>query len=173
MPEKRRIIDGELYAHFVTFSVDQRRRLLDHDHPKRIVLGALDALLTKTVSKCVGFVLMPDHVHAVLWFSETGQLSRFMHEWKRQSSLKIRKWYREQADHYASFFSECDRFWQPKYYSFEIFGRKKLEEKLNYMHLNPVRRGYVDRAVDWKWSSARWYAEGKTVGVPIEWVDCD
>ena len=35
MPTRRQIIDDRLYAHFVTFSVYRRRRLLDHDHPKR------------------------------------------------------------------------------------------------------------------------------------------
>ena len=29
---------------------------------------------------------------------------------------------------------------------------------INYIHLNPVRRGLVERAEDWAWSSARWYA---------------
>jgi hypothetical protein len=33
--------------------------------------------------------------------------------------------------------------------------------------LNPVRAGLVERAVDWTWSSARWYVQGKQVGVPI------
>ena len=173
MHSMRRIIDDALYAHFATFSVYRRRQMLDHDHPKRIVLGVLNSLLTETASRCVGFVLMPDHVHAVLWFPQTGQLSRFMQEWKRQSSLNIRKWYREAAPHYTSDFGEGDRFWQPKYYSFEIFSRQKLEEKLTYMHLNPVRKGFVVRAVDWKWSSARWYENRRTVGVPIEWVNCD
>ena len=173
MQSKRRIINDALYAHFVTFSVYRRRQLLDHDHPKRIVLGVLNSLLIETASRCVGFVLMPDHVHAVLWFPQTGQLSRFMHEWKRRSSLNIRKWYREAAPHYTSEFGEGDRFWQPKYYSFEIFSRQKLEEKLTYMHLNPVRKGFVDRAADWKWGSAGWYEDRRTVGVPIEWVDCD
>ena len=163
------------YARVTTcpFPVFRRRRLLDHDHPKRIVLGVLNALLAETSSRCIGFVLMPDHVHAVLWFPQTGQLSAFMHEWKRRSSLNIRKWYREDARHYSAEFGEGDRFWQPKYYSFEIFSRQKLEEKLTYMHMNPVRKGIVDRAVDWRWSSARWYEERRTVGVPIEWVDCD
>jgi len=58
-----------------------------------------------------------------------------------------------------------------KYFSFEIYQRRKLEEKLNYMHLNPVRAGLVARAVDWVWSSARLYELGQTVGVPIQWVD--
>ncbi len=155
MTETRRIVDDQLYYHFITFSVYRRRRLLDHDEPKRIVLGVLNFVLDKHLAKCVGFVLMPDHVHALVWFPETGQLSRFIHELKRQSSLSIRTWYRENAANYFSGFGEGDKFWQPKYYSFSIYERAKLEEKLNDMHLNPVRAGLVERAVDWPWSSAR------------------
>ena len=173
MPSPRRIIDDALYAHFVTFSIFRRRQLLDHDHPKRIVLGVLNELLEETDSRCIGFVLMPDHVHAILWFPQVGKLSQFMHEWKRRLSLNIRKWYRSEAGHYAARFGEGDRFWQPKYYSFEIYDRKKLEEKLTYMQLNPERAGLVERALDWRWSSARWYEWGRSVGVPIRWVDCD
>lgn len=63
-----------------------------------------------------------------------------------------------------------NRFWRPKYYSFEIYSTEKLEEKLNYMHLNPVRAGLVEEAVEYRWSSARWYGDRRTVGVPITWV---
>ncbi|MEX0937024.1 MAG: transposase [Pirellulales bacterium] len=90
----RRIVDDELYAHFVTFSCHRRRRLLDLNHPKRIVLGVLSQELQRTKGKCIGFVVMPDHVHALIWFSRPGCLSRFMHEWKRYSSRLIRQWYR-------------------------------------------------------------------------------
>ncbi|MEX0718640.1 MAG: hypothetical protein WD066_18750 [Planctomycetaceae bacterium] len=38
------------------------------------------------------------------------------------------------------------------------------------MHLNPVRAGLVSRAIDWRWSSARWYLEGRPVGLPIPWT---
>jgi putative transposase len=63
------------------------------------------------------------------------------------------------------------RFWQPKYYAFEICSQSKIEEKLVYMHENPVRAGLVERAIGWNWSSARWYELGKSVGVPITWVE--
>jgi putative transposase len=171
MGSRRRIIDDELFAHFVTFSVYRRRRLLDHDHPKRIVLGVLNYVLEKHAARCIGFVIMPDHVHALVWFPKTGQLSPFMHEWKRQSSLRIRGWYRKKAPNYAADFGEGKRFWQAKYYPFEIYSRKKIEEKLTYMHLNPVRAGLVERAIDWPWSSARWYERGQSVGVPIQWIE--
>ena len=94
-----------------------------------------------------------------------------MHAWKRKSSFEIRSWYRREAHPYFAEIGEGDRFWQPKYYSFEIHERAKLEEKLRYMHENPVRAGLVDHPTAWKWSSARWYESSETVGVPIRGVD--
>jgi len=167
----RRITDDELYAHYVTFSCDRRRRLLDLDQPKRIVLGVLDQEIKRINASCVGFVVMPDHVHAIVWFPRPGCLSGFMHEWKRYSSRLIREWYLQQQMRYFEEAEFGDRFWLPKYYSFEIESSRKLEEKLDYMHLNPVRAGLVQRAVDWPWSSARWYLEHRSVGVDLRWVD--
>ena len=171
MSNTRRIIDDLLYAHFITFTVHRHRRLLDHDRPKQILLGVLNSELERHDARCVGFVLMPEHVHAIVWFPEAGRLTRFMHGWKRKSSFRIRTWYREAAASYFVGFGEGDRFWQPKYHSFEICEQTKLTEKLRYMHENPVRRGLVSRATDWRWSSARWHESRRPVGVPIQWVE--
>jgi putative transposase len=168
---RRRKVDDQLYVHFLTFSVYRKRKLLDYDHPKRIVLGVLNAQLEKLKAKCVGFVIMPDHVHALVWLPVTGQLVQFVHEWKRLSSFSIRTWYRTTAPEYFREFGEGVRFWQPKYYAMELYTASKIEEKLTYMHLNPVRAGIVAQVCDWKWSSARWYYESRTVGVQIEWVE--
>ncbi|HEY2837601.1 MAG TPA: hypothetical protein VGJ26_00520, partial [Pirellulales bacterium] len=86
-------------------------------------------------------------------------------------SRVIREWYAKQQLLYFEQAPVGVRFWQPKYHSFEIFEQKKVDEKLEYMHLNPVRAGLAKRAVDWQWSSARWYLEGRDVGVKIEWID--
>ena len=72
MTVRRQIIDDLLYAHFITFSVHRRRRLLDHDHPKRILLGVLNEELEQRKARLVGFVVMPDHVHAIVWFPASG-----------------------------------------------------------------------------------------------------
>jgi len=130
MSDRRRIIDDELFAHFITFSVNRRRRLLDLEQPKRIVLGVLNYVIEKHAARCAGFVIMLNHVHALIWFPEPEQLSPFMHEWKRQSSLRIRSWYRENAANYVTAFGEGKRFWQPKYFPFEIYTTRKAEEKL-------------------------------------------
>ncbi|MEX0936643.1 MAG: transposase [Pirellulales bacterium] len=135
----RRIFDDEFYAYFVTSSCHRRRRLLDLDHPKRIVLGVLSQELPARRCRVLGSVVMPDDVHAPIWSSRPEFLSRFMHQWKRYSSRRIVNGYRQQDQFKQADFG--DRFWQPKYHAFEFFTRPKLEEKLAYMHLNQVRTG--------------------------------
>jgi putative transposase len=168
---RRRIYDSELYAHFVTFSCFKRRRRLDHDRARKIVLGVLHAELSKQHARCVGFVLMPDHVHAIVWFPQPSQLGLFMKQWKQRSSFSLKRFQRSELAGYGAAIGKEDPFWQRKYYAFHIHSREKLEEKLHYMHMNPVRSGLVERAVEWSWSSARWYEQGRDVGVPIHWVD--
>lgn len=70
MSDRRRILDTELYAHFVTFSCYRRRQALEEDHSKRIVLGTLSNQLREHDATCVGFVIMPEHVHSVVWFPQ-------------------------------------------------------------------------------------------------------
>ena len=144
--------------------------MLDHDQPKRIALGVLGDQLKRQSATCVGFILMPDHVHQIVWFPETGQLSRLMHGWKRRTSYEIRKWQKRINFRYLQETSSGDPLWQRRYYCFEIYSEAKLEEKLRYIHFSPVRAGLVEKTVDWKWSSARWYEPGKSVGVALGWV---
>jgi putative transposase len=61
------------------------------------------------------------------------------------------------------------RFWQRRYYDFNVWNLDKTVEKLKYMHRNPVRRGLVARPQDWPWSSFRHYLTGQDGTVEIEW----
>jgi putative transposase len=93
-----------------------------------------------------------------------------MQQWKRLTSFEIRKHLRTERKAYFHFLDPADPVWQRKYYSFNIRSEKKLFEKLAYMHKNPIKAGLVEDACDWPYSSARWYAEGKSVGVAIGFV---
>jgi putative transposase len=168
---RRRIYDDDLYAHFVTFSCFHRRRHLDTDQAKRIVLAELNTQLRVQHAKCIGFVVMPDHVHSIVWFPKPNQLSHFMKQWKQQSSIKIKEFIQQKLPSFAATFDESNPCWQPRYYPFHIYSQEKLIEKLGYMHMNPVRAGLVERAIDWPWSSARWYECGTSVGVPLSWIE--
>ena len=112
---------------------------------------------------------MPDHVHALVWFPEPLQLSKFMNKWKATTSKTLKIFLPERFPNYWANIKEADPIWQARYYGFNIWSRSKVEEKLEYMHMNPVRAGFVERVTDWQWSSARWYVENRTVGLPIRW----
>jgi putative transposase len=100
-----------------------------------------------------------------------GQLSEFMKQWKRMSSVHIHRLLRQDLRHYSQRFDLEDPVWQPKYYPFNLYSSEKTREKLAYMHQNPVRAGLVNSPADWPWSSFRYYEYGRSVGVPIRWIE--
>ena len=163
----KRIYDDEGHAHFVTFSCFKRRRYLSHDRAKRIVIAVLRGELRKRQGVCVGFVVMPDHVHSLFWFPEPKVLAGFMNVWKSRSSHYVKTFVRRELRAYQSRFPKGDPVWQRRYYDFNVFSDSMAVRKLTYIHENPVRAGLVDAADQWKFGSARYYATGESVGVPI------
>jgi len=57
--------------------------------------------------------------------------------------------------------------WISNNYDFNVWSEQKRVEKLRYIHRNPVRRGLVERAEDWLWSSFRHYLTGEEGVVEI------
>ena len=144
--------------------------MLDCEPLRDALLQLLSSKLCDYDGVCSGYVVMPDHVHLIVWFGEQGQLSRFMKSWKQTSSLKLKAILRGISPHFAGQIPERDPFWQPRYYPFNLYSQKKAEEKLDYMHKNPVGAGLVKSAVDWRWSSARHYLLDEPSVVPLEWI---
>ena len=165
----RRIYDREKHAHFVTFSCYKRRTFLSPERAKRIVIGVMGSQLASRNGICSGFVIMPDHVHALIWFPQIDQLSSFMDVWKTQTSRSLKDLFQKQFPEYWKKLPATDPIWQARYYGLNIWSRNKFEEKIQYMHQNPVRAGLAACQTDWPWSSARWYDQGKSVGTPIHW----
>lgn len=156
------------HAFYVTSLCHQRRRLLEDDKTRKIVIGVLGSQLAKQKGKCAGFVVMPNHVHAIVWFDEQDQLSHFMKQWKQRSSVEVKKHLFEFRQKYLGSFSIADPVWQSGYHSYNLFSIHMLMEKLEYMHNNPVRAKLAQAPEGWQYSSARWYVDGKSVGLPIE-----
>ncbi len=83
---------------------------------------------------------MPDHIHLLIRPINLG-ISKTVQLIKGRASRKINK----------------GTFWQKGFFDFAILTDKKFGEKFNYIHYNPVKRGLVERAEDYKYSSAMEY----------------
>ena len=97
--------------------------------------------------ECFGYVLMPDHIHAVLRPIQDGPvISKFMQAFKRETSA----YFRPRTYRGAS-------LWQPCYDDVLMPGGHAVMRRVRYMHANPLRRGMVEDAEQYVWSSARDY----------------
>ena len=92
---------------------------------------------------------------------------------KEQVARKAISWLTEHPPEWISKISVIEgnktrrRFWQPGGgYDRNVEQLGTLQSIIDYIHANPVRRGFVERPQDWEWSSARWYAG--MLPVPIE-----
>jgi len=164
---KRQVIDLPGQRHFVTFSTYQRRRFLDSARTRDIVLEVLQRCLTVHRAGCTGFVIMPNHVHALLFGETEFQISRFIQVWKKTSSYRLKRFYAQEIRQYRELCPENCPIWQAGFYDFNIESDEKIVEKLEYMHNNPVKTQLAPTPVAWAWSSARFYECGEVVGVTI------
>lgn len=53
------------------------------------------------------------------------------------------------------------QLWQQDNHPIELTTEKIMHQKLDYLHNNPVEAGFVDKAEDWLYSSARQYYTGQ------------
>jgi len=97
------------------------------------------------------------------------QISLCMDKWKELSSKQIETTYAREFPNYWSKLDERETVWQPRYYDFNLYSEGKMHEKLEYMHNNPVRAGLAKDICDWPWSSAQWWHQGRSVGIPVSW----
>ncbi|MCB2225079.1 MAG: transposase [Desulfarculaceae bacterium] len=155
------------HAFFLTFSCHDRRRLLDDDAAKGIVINVLSEQLEKRKGRCLGFVIMPDHVHTVVWFPAPDELAEFIKQWKRLSSYYIRKNLEGKQPQYHKAVRAKEPIWQRRYYCFNLYSETKIKEKLDYMHNNPLKAGLVAKPELWPFSSARYYLLEQPVGIDI------
>jgi putative transposase len=111
---------------------------------------------------------MPDHVHAILSGDDSFGISAFVQVWKKTSSYRIRRFFEQELQHYLQMGPAGSPIWQARFYDFNIDSDQKLNEKLDYMHENPVAARLVATSLEWKWSSVRFYEEGEPTGVVID-----
>jgi putative transposase len=164
---KRRILDLPGHSHFLTFSTYQRRRFLDSGETRDIVLEVLQKCLVMHKASCAGVVVMPDHVHALISGGEDFKISPFVQVWKKTSSYRIGQFYERELKQYEQFCPKGCPVWQARFYDYNVDSDEKQNEKIEYMHQNPVVAGLAENALDWNWSSARFYERGEPVGVTI------
>jgi putative transposase len=114
-----------------------------------------------------GYVILDNHFHAIVGGSN---LSRIMADLKKFTAKTIlaqlqhdnKAWLLNQLAYYKKRHkTESDyQVWQEGYHPELIISEEMLLQKLDYIHYNPVKRGYVAAPEHWLYSSARNFVLG-------------
>ena len=164
---------GQGHLHFITFSCYRRLPLLGSRRARDRFVRILDEVREQYGFRLVGYVVMPEHVHLLISEPRTGTPSTVLQVLKQRVSreLRRRKQRRSPAQIALPFpetATEPPRFWQRRFYDFNVWSRGKQTEKLDYMHRNPLTRKLVAHPKDWPWSSWSFYAKGGTGLIRID-----
>jgi putative transposase len=161
MPKRLKRITGQGDLHFITFGCYQRRHLLGTARARNVAVEILRQVRARYKFALIGYVFMPDHVHLLIGESPGALPTKILQIFKRRLSRRMRGGWRARPGQLSLRFGEphdaLRRFWQRRYYDFNIYSRAKVLEKLHYMHANPVKGKLVKHPGEWPWSSWCFY----------------
>ena len=164
-------IHDQSKPHYVTFTVVDWIDIFTRKKYKEIVLESFTYCQEEKGMIIYGYVIMSNHIHPILQ-SEKGDLSGVIRDFKKHTSKRIleaiksepesrREWMLDLFSKAASKHgrNKSYQLWKYGNHPEEIYSEKFLWSKLDYIHMNPVRAGIVDKASDYRYSSAGNYVK--------------
>ncbi|MBL8797509.1 MAG: transposase [Planctomycetia bacterium] len=174
--KRRRRYDEPGQPRELTFSCYRRYAFFARERTCEWFCQALEGARSKFGFQIWAYVLMPDHVHLLVYpGTAIQQMSRFLQAVKQPVARQALDYLAAHSPAWLERLAVREgmrvrhRFWQPGGgYDRNITSTETLQAMIDYIHANPVRRGLVSDILDWEWSSARWYAGLRPVKVEMD-----
>ncbi|MCK5148352.1 transposase [bacterium] len=161
IPEKRPF-------YFCTCTVVEWQCIFTQEKYFKVIVDSINYCRENKGLYLYGMVIMLNHFHMIVSTREGVVLSNVIRDFKRHTSTKTGEMLI--ADNKKNILYHLQKaaekqkskikIWQDEYHPVALYSRKWLNEKMNYIHYNPVRKGYVLNPEDWKYSSARYWLNG-------------
>ena len=169
-------------VYFLTFTVTDWVDVFTRRNYRDIIAESLAYCRKNKGLQLFAWCLMTNHIHMVCTTDPPFKISDFMRDFKKftaksvlfdiQSLPESRKdWMLYRFEFAGKFDNRIGkyRFWQDKSHPIELTTTEMIEQKINYIHENPVKTGLVSDAEDYLYSSARNYA-GLSSVVDVDFI---
>lgn len=176
------IIRDQDKAHFITATVVDWIDVFTRQRYNDIVIDSFKYCRRNKGMILYGYVIMSSHIHLIIQSSD-GKLSDLVRDFKKFIAKNIlesiqnepesrREWMLERFKKATETHSRNKKyqFWQYGNHAEEIFSNSFLWSKLDYIHMNPVKAGIVEKAREYRYSSASNYVENKGL-IAVELAD--
>lgn len=152
------------HPHFVTCTILHWIPIFTRQESVRIIIDCIKFLQQKDNLKVFAYVILENHLHMLV---SSDDLHKSMQSFKQYTAKQILEMLKKEnvktildqlmfykkANHKEKTYQVWEEGYQPKL----IQDDKAMIQKINYIHNNPVKRGYIDEAKQWRYSSARDY----------------
>jgi len=176
-PVKSEFDPANLY--FITTTAVHRAQLLNPDINKQIIIDSFSYMRLKKWINLYAFVVMPNHIHLIVRFLGSHNLSDVMREFKKHTSKQIIHLAQAESNHKMLSYLEKAaetikdqhyKVWEDGYDARDVFSLPFLKQKMDYLHNNPCQPQWrlVDQLEDYIWSSACFYILDKPAVIPID-----
>lgn len=176
VPHGFRVYDG-FYPHFVTSATIHWIPVFRRDDYYRVLVDNLNHCIEHKGLLVHGYVLMPDHFHLICTHTE-GNLSRLLGSFKGYTAHQIIPMIRQdgrtlwiRAMEQSGESETSAKLWQGELHPEQVHTRPFFEQKLRYVHDNPIRAGFVSSPCHWKYSSAGFYYQDAPSPIRIALLD--
>jgi len=166
MRTRNQVHDSQ-HSHFVTSTTVQWLPAFTTSATCDILVEALAWYQANKGLKIHGWVILDNHFHAILQHED---LPRIMADLKKYTARKLlahqqetgKEWLLNQFSFYRLKHKAESEYqvWQEGYHPQRIGSDEMMRQKLEYLHLNPVRRGLVAEREHWRYSSAHVWLPG-------------
>jgi REP element-mobilizing transposase RayT len=161
------------HPYFMTCSIVDWLPLFSIPAVAEIVLNSLKFHQEKRDFTLFAYIIMENHIHLIAQSKELKKCMRTLKSFTAREivdNLKV-----EGHDFYLKKLKELKlvhhrdsefQIWNEGYHPKQIRSDKMMEQKITYIHQNPVKRGYVEEAAHWRYSSYKNYL-GKEGLIPV------
>jgi len=163
-------ISDQCAPHFMTFQVVDWVDIFSRKAYRDVIIESMKFCRNEKSLEIYAYVIMTNHIH-VIWRAKYGNLSDIVRDFKKFTGRSIieeiqkgtesrRDWLLKRFEFAArrNVRNSLHQFWTHENHTVELFSSEFSEQKFNYIHMNPVRAGWVENPEDYIYSSARNYA---------------
>jgi REP element-mobilizing transposase RayT len=150
------------HAQFFTATINQWKHLLKEDKVKNIITDSLNFLTEKEKISLNAFVIMDNHLHLIWRIKNPYTIEGIKRDFLKFTAQQIKSYHIKNK---SNIIEECKvnhydrqyKIWQSNSLSVDLYSQEVYQQKLDYIHNNPVRAGLCKLPEDYKYSSASYY----------------
>ena len=172
MSSKYKVKDQGI-LHFITITVIDWVDLFTRPFLKHVIVDSLKYCQHKKGLEIYAFVIMPSHIHLIVKGTVDNKLENIIRDFKKYTSKELIKAIKEYPESRREwllnkFSYAADRIkkgvnykvWKDGFHPVELSTTKMIEQRVDYIHNNPVEDEIVFNAEAYKYSSACIYSGG-------------